>query len=153
MHFARTIVTVAFAVVLGGCADPATRDRKKVEDRLTEYYAHRYVRPVTSPIAFQVHRGEELSTDLLRANGITLVEVNSHKGSEWLTLYEDEAIRPPSDGMITGVRYARGIGLFYPKSISQPDVEVRVNYRCEVGGDSVHIHVVVPNPLWVPKEP
>lgn len=153
MRTARTIVTVAFVAVLAGCADRSSRVHREVEDHLTEYYAYRYVRRVTDPTAFQVHRGEPLSTDLLRANRITLIEVIPYDKGDRRTIYEDETICPPSDGMVTAVRYAHGIGLFFPETSTQPDIQVRVNYRCEMGGDSVHIHVVVPNPLLVPEEP
>jgi len=153
MRIALTVAAVAFIVTVGGCADRASRVHQKVEDRLTEYYAYRYVRRVTDPIAFQVHRGQQPSVDLLRSNRIALVEVIPHDGGERRALYEDETIAPPCDGMITGVRYAHGIGLFFPTNISQPDIQVRVNYSCELGGDSVHIHVVVPNPLLVAEEP
>jgi hypothetical protein len=52
--------------------------------------------------------------------------------------------------MTTGVQNARNIGLFYPASLDQPEIEVRMNYSCDVGGH-VAVHLVVPNPSLVTK--
>ena len=145
------ILIVGLSVIGSGCRGVTLH--QKVANRLTEYYAYRYVRPLTDPIAFRVHRGEDLPRDLVLSNRVTLVELIPHGGGDRKTLFDDETRRPPNDGMVTGVDYAHGIGLFFPVTHSQPDIEVRVNYHCELGGDFVAVHVVVPNPLLVPEEP
>jgi hypothetical protein len=53
--------------------------------------------------------------------------------------------------MITRIKNAHGIGLFFPATPSQPEVEVRVNYSNDFGDDGVAVHVVVPNPLLAKK--
>jgi hypothetical protein len=52
--------------------------------------------------------------------------------------------------MITGVNNARNVGLFFPASLNQSKIEVRMNYLYDTG-DFTAVHLVVPNPLLLPK--
>ena len=50
--------------------------------------------------------------------------------------------------MTTAVANALNLGVFYPATPDQEEIEVRVNYFCDIA-DFVAVHVVVPNPLLV----
>jgi hypothetical protein len=76
-----------------------------------------------------------------------MVEVKSRKG-EARILFQDDSRRPLDSGMTTGVRNAHNVGVFYPVTPDQNEIEVRMNYFCDIG-DFVAVHVVVPNPLLV----
>jgi hypothetical protein len=52
--------------------------------------------------------------------------------------------------MTTAVDHARHVGVMYPASLNQPNIELRINYFCDLG-DFVAVHVVVPNPVLQPK--
>lgn len=117
---------------------------------ITEEYVRKYVRPLADPVALEAHHSVVFDQKLLDANHIVVIEVNPRHG-ESKTVYEDKSKHPPSDGMVTGVPNAEGVGFYYPKSADQPSVEVRMNYRCDAFGH-IAIHVVVPNPLVIVEE-
>ena len=121
------------------------------ESSITGRFARTYIHPLSDPIALLAHNGRSIPPELLRSNRVTLVEIIPKKG-ERRTLFEDESQRPPNDGMTTGVEHAYNIGLFFPETLSQREIEVRVNYGCDIG-DSVAVHVVVPNPLVLTNRP
>jgi hypothetical protein len=148
------IYFVAMAFTGSGCrqASPRQRAHDKVADAITEEYAYLYVRPLSDPIAQLVHKGMEIPPELLKRNRVTLVEVTPQKG-KGRTVFEDKGVQPLNDGMVTGVEHAHGIGLYYPATLSQPEVEVRVNYSNDFGDDGVAVHVVAPNPLLIAKRP
>ena len=116
-----------------------------VEDSVTEEFVSKYVRPRSDPVAALAHEGSNIPPDLLVANRIVLVEVIPRGGNSRI-IFEDDARRPPFDGTTSRARNARKIGLSYPACLSQPEIEVRVNYECDVG-NFVAVHVVVPNPV------
>jgi hypothetical protein len=145
-QFVLPFVFVLFSVT--GCHKPTPDEI--IEDSITEQYVSKYVRPMSDPIAALVHKGVAPPPELLVSNRVTAIEVIPNKG-EGYTMFKDEARRPPSHGMITVVNHARNIGLFYPASLDQADIEVRMNYSCDIG-DFVAVHVVVPNPLLLKKE-
>ena len=122
-----------------------------VEDSITERFARKYIRPLSDPVAALAHRGDSLPPELLASNRVVVVEVHPKNG-ETKTIFEDQTRRPPNDGMITGVDHARNVGLYYPASLEQPEIEVRMNYFCDIG-DFVAVHVVVPNPLVLTNKP
>jgi hypothetical protein len=150
----RLILSLLILFTIGiGCASHKpylSKTQQAVEDNVTERFVLKYVRPLSDPVAALAHRGVNLPPGLLASNRVTLVEVISKKG-ERRTLFEDESRRPPEGGMITGVDNARNIGVFFPVTLDQPEIEVRMNYDCDIG-DFVAVHVVVPNPLLVPKQ-
>ncbi len=145
-HF---VVPLAFAILFGtGC-----RQRTQHEvfaDSITEDFVRRHVRPLSDPVADLAYSGVDLPPDFLAANKITAVEV-TRKGSDSQTVFEDEQQRPPNDGMITGVQNARNIGLFFPLTLEQPEIEVRMNYSF-ANDDFIAVHLVVPNPWVLGKE-
>lgn len=129
---------------------PSLTMKERAASLITEEYVTKYVRPFSDPIALAAHHTTDFDQALLDANKITAVEVNPRKG-ESKTVYKDESIRPPSDGMVTGVPNARQIGFYYPASSDQPSVEVRVNHRCDVFGH-IAVHLVAPNPLVLAQQ-
>src|SRR5262245_50019173 len=146
----QAIVVLALLVTAGtGCHKSTPTPQEIVESSVTEQFVSKFVRPLSDPVADLAHRGADLPPELLANNKVTAIEV-IRKGGESQVIFEDETRRPPSAGMTTGVENARKIGLFYPASLDQPEIEVRVNYFCDVG-DFVAVHVVVPNPLLAPK--
>jgi hypothetical protein len=149
-------VCIMVALLAGtGCRHLSPRDT--VAGAITEEYAWRYVHPLSDPVARLAQKGIEIPPGLLQSNRVTCVELIMHKWikeerrsvGERRIIFENEARRPPNDGMVTGVDHARNIGLYYPVTLSQPEVEVRVNYFNDFGDDFVAVHVVVPNPLLV----
>jgi hypothetical protein len=146
----QTVIFLAFLVPVGtGCYKSKLTSQEIVENSITEQFVSKYVRPLSDPVAELAHRGTELPPELLATNRVTTVEV-SRKQGDVQVIFEDETRRPPSAGMITVVPHAQKIGLYYPASLDQPEIEVRVNYSCDIG-DFVAVHVVVPNPLLVAK--
>jgi len=139
---------LAFLMIAGtGCR---RTPHQIAADSITAHFVLKYVRPMSYPVAVLAYKGLDIPPALLASNRVTLVELISQTGDR-RTIFEDEKRRPPTDGgMITGVEHASKIGLFYPASLDQPEIEVRVNYYCELG-DSVAVHIVVPNPLLLPK--
>jgi hypothetical protein len=150
----RTVAGIWLAVGLltaTGCRRPSPHDI--VADAITEEYSERYVHPLCDPVARLARKGDEIPPGLLHSNRVTLVEVIL-KGGERRTIFQDEADRPPGDGgMVTVVDHARGIGLFYPATLSQREIEVRVNYSNDFGDAFVAVHLAVPNPLLIEKVP
>lgn len=146
LHMA--IVTVLFAGA--GCHGRRT-PHEVAQDSITEQFTRKYIRPLSDPVAALAHRGDSLPPELLASNRVVAVEVHPRKG-ESKTIFEDQTRRPPNDGMITGVDHARNVGLYYPASLDQPEIEVRMNYFCDIG-DFVAVHVVVPNPLLFTNKP
>ncbi len=143
------IVLAAAALVDVGCRTPTNDD--VLERAITEDFAHRYARRLSDPVAALAHSGADLPPDLLTSNRVVLVEVSPRKGGG-RTIFEDTFRRPPGDRMTTQVPYAHNIGLYYPASLQQEEIEIRVNYFCDVG-NFVAVHVVVPNPLLIRKAP
>jgi hypothetical protein len=142
------LLALAFLLMLGtGCA--SRTPHQIAEDSLTEHFAREYIHPLSDPVAALAHRGASLPPELLASNRVTCVEIKPKKGDPQI-VFEDETRRPPNDGMITGVDHARNVGLYYPASLDQPEIEVRMNYSCDIG-DFVAVHIVVPNPLLLPK--
>jgi len=142
----QTVAILAFLIAaVMGCRKSAPTPQEILESNITEQFVSKYVRPLSDPIADLAHRGVDLPPELLARNNVTAIEV-CRKGGESQIIFEDDTRRPPSAGMTTGVENARKIGLFYPASFDQSEIEVRVNYFCDVG-DFVAVHVVVPNPL------
>src|SRR5262245_11489963 len=124
----RAALQLVLSIVLltgAGCHRRTPQDT--VAAAITEDYAYRSVRPLSDPVARLAHKGAEIPAGLLQSNRVTLVELIPQKG-ERRTLFEDDRRRPPNDGMVTGVDYAHNIGLYYPMNLSQPEIEVRVNY-------------------------
>jgi hypothetical protein len=146
----QLIFSLVFVLVaVTGCHQPTPHEL--LESGITVQYARKCVRPLSDPVAVLAHKGADLPPELLRSNQVTLVEL-IHKKGDRQTLFQDEKRRPPSDGMVTSVDHAHNIGLFFPATLTQPEIEVRVNYSCDIG-DFVAVHVVVPNPLAVAKRP
>ena len=143
----RTAAVLAFLATAGtGCHKPTPTPLEIVESRITERFVSKFVRPLSDPVAELAHKGADLPPELLARNKVTAIEVIRRKGAESEVIFEEETRRPPNAGMITGVQNARKIGLYYPASLDQPEIEVRVNYDCDICG-FVAVHVVVPNPL------
>jgi hypothetical protein len=141
------IILLAFLTSVGsGCRTA----HEVAADSITVHFVLKQVRPKSDPIAILAHDGAEIPQSLLVSNRVTLVEVISRDGQR-RTVYENDAICPPTDGgMITGVEATPKIGLFYPASLKQPEIEVRANYYCELG-HSVAVQLVVLNPLVSPR--
>lgn len=138
-----------FLLAALGCHQRTSHEM--VEERITEEFASLHIRPLSDPVAILAHNGAVIPQQLLQSNRVTLVEVIPKKG-ELRVLYENTKEEPPSDGFITDVRNAHNIGLAYPATPTQSLIWVRVNYFCEMG-DSVAIHLVVPNPLVETRKP
>ena len=154
MQLHRTaFVAVALAVVMGtACTDrppPVDVVQRAIEENITDRFVWDVVRPSTDVVATLAHRGADLPAELLASNRVTLVEVVTTSG-ERRTLFSDESIRPPEKGFATGVPNAHKIGVFFPVSLDQAEIEVRMNYHCDVG-DFVAVHVVVASPLHESK--
>ena len=150
MRTPPAIVCLAVALIaVSGCRNVSPND--KVAAAITEEYAYLYVRPLSDPVARLAHKGLEIPPSLLQSNRVTMVEVSTSKG-ECRIIFEDNTHRPPSSGMVTGVDGAHSIGLYFPVTLSQPEVELRVNYHNDFGDDFVAVHVVAPNPLLVEKK-
>ena len=136
--------TVAFSLAGSACARKTAHD--KAADAVTDRYVYRYVRPLTNPVARLAHKGLPIPKELIEKARITMIEVIPEEGGSRI-VFEDETKRPPNSGMITGLPNAYGVGLFFPADLAQSDVELRINYRCELGDGFVAIHVIAPNPL------
>jgi hypothetical protein len=147
-HFQTLACLVALVGVVTGCTTRSTfpsRTQLACEDRITEQFVAKYVRPLSDPVAVLAHESAPIPAELLASNRVTCVEVKPRKG-EWRTLFADPSQRPPEGGMTTSVRNAQNIGMYYPATPDQREIEVRMNYFCDVG-DFVAVHVVVLNPL------
>ena len=156
MHSLRNSLMLSLVVVAThGCRpSPSSKSfQDRAAESITEDFVERYVRPLSDPVANAAHASPDIPNELLLASRVTAVEIHPRRkapegGNRPSTVYENESIRPPSDGMITGVPNARLIGLFYPKTSDQEEVEVRMNYDCDLCG-FIAVHVIVPNPLRV----
>ncbi|GEP45782.1 hypothetical protein BGE01nite_50730 [Brevifollis gellanilyticus] len=131
---------------------PPKTDREIAAESITEDFVVKYVRPFADPVAKAAHTPDNLPEALLLANKITLVEVipmsARYVPEDPKVVYTGRIDRPPNSGMITGVPNAQKIGLFFPAKLDQPEVEVRMNYSCDVCG-FIAVHLIVPNPLLV----
>jgi hypothetical protein len=130
-----------------GCASRKpwpSKAQKACANSVTERFVTKYVRPLSDPVALLAHKGADLPAELLASNRVTCVEVKPRKGESRI-LFQNESRRPPDGGMTTGVDHARNLGVYYPVSGDQKEIEVRMNYFCDIG-DFVAVHVVVPNP-------
>ena len=131
---------------------PPKTDHDVAAESITEDYVRRYVRPLADPVARAAHDPATLPKALLVANRVISVEVIP-MGARYVpenptVVYTGSVARPPNSGMITGVPNAEKIGLYYPQTLDQPEVEVRMNYSCDVCG-YIAVHLIVPNPLLV----
>ena len=131
-HFILLVLLMSAAT---GCRTP----HEVAADSITVHFVLKYVRPKSDPIAILAHDGAAIPPSVLASNRVTLVEVIFRGGES--TVFENDAIRPPTDGgMITGVEATPKIGLFYPASLNQPEIEVRANYYCELGHELNVVH-------------
>lgn len=139
--------------ILAGCASHSswpTKEQEACALSITERFAHKYIRPLSDPVALLAHDGKLIPADLSASSRVTYVEIIPKKGDR-LVLFEDQSKRPPEGGMLTQVENADKIGIFYPATTDQKEIEVRVNYFCDIG-DFVAVHVIVPNPLLTSKQ-
>jgi len=154
MHGKNFPSLLALLFIAAGCVSRTawrpTKAQEACASRVTERFAHKYIRPLSDPVAILAHSGKGIPPELIASNRVTCVEIRPKKG-DWHVLFEDESKRPPEGGMVTRVENAHNIGLYYPATPDQKEIEVRVNYFCDVG-DFVAVQVIVPNPLVVTKQ-
>ena len=149
-HFACLLAML----IVSGCASRSTwqptKEQEACASSVTEQFARRYIRSLSDPVALLAHNGKEIPPGLIASNRVTRVEIRPKEG-DTRVLFEDESRRPPEGGMITQVENAHKIGVYYPATPDQKEIEVRVNYFCDIG-DFVAVHVIVPNPLLIPNQ-
>ena len=127
--------------------------RERMSEDVTEAYVARFVRPRVAPIIEEIIAGRLPSPEeLKRAQVISIdlipktQELRAYWGERGFP-YEDEPLAPPSRGMITGIKNARGIGFYYPEHRHQPTIQLRYNHS-EYRPMHIAIHLVCPNP-WL----
>lgn len=157
MRFFYTIIISG--LVCSGCSSFEKKEfrelvdfQRTVESSITSEFISQKVKPFSDPIAKKVHFNEPIDEHECVENGISLIELHKDEydffsGEESsIILFEDDSIRPETSGFQTGLLNHSTIGIYFPQSVNQSKIELRMNYSCELGR-SLAIHVVVDNPL------
>ena len=147
MKFVLQSLMILAALALLGCQQKSYKE--EVADAITDQFVMKHIKPLADPVARAAHMDGKVEPALLESSRITEVEIHGvHQptGANGV-IFRHEEIRPQSAGMVTGTSNTHySVGVFYPATREQAEIEVRMNFRCDICR-GVSLHLIVPNPL------
>jgi len=145
-------VLVLLATFMASCARETeqnqyltgfTDEENRYLAAFTDEFLAEQVVPQTLDIAERAVAGLPLSTKVLKQRRITLIEVNIEGESK--IVYEDASLRPPYSAMMTVLPNAQLAGIYIPKELGSPIVELRMNHQIGTNGFAA-VHIVTKRP-------